>query len=418
MKAQRCKGTRDLLPQAMRRFRYIEEIFRTSCLRWGYGEVRTPILEYLYLFTAAGTLTPKMLSRVYSFLDWDGWSGERVVLRPDGTIPTARLFLSELSQEAPARLFYVANTFSFEETGTEARERWQCGAELIGGGPPVADVELVLLALEVLKRLGLEGVRVRLAHIGLLRALLGALRLEAAQQTEVLDQVLDGNIRALEEIRPFDAGLQGALSLLFGLKGESPGFLRNLGALLVPTLPEVEPSVQDFLQVAELLTALGCPYEIDMASGKGFEYYTGLVFQFYLGEEKVGGGGRYDNLIPLLGGEDVPASGFALYMEPLMKLAAPPREMAPARRVLVTVEPGAPWKSGFHVAQELRAAGYGVELDLGGARAADLVWQVLVPQGEGASYLLVDLKSGKRVQLSSLARLLGALEETIEAGSA
>ncbi|HIE17777.1 MAG TPA: ATP phosphoribosyltransferase regulatory subunit, partial [Dehalococcoidia bacterium] len=99
MASQKCKGARDLLPRDTKAFRFIEELFRKSCASWGYQEVRTPTLEYLHLFTAAGTLTPHMLSKVYSFLDWDGWSGERVVLRPDGTIPVARLYVENLSQQ-------------------------------------------------------------------------------------------------------------------------------------------------------------------------------------------------------------------------------------------------------------------------------------------------------------------------------
>jgi histidyl-tRNA synthetase len=110
----------------MASFRHVEDAFRSSCLKWGYEEIRTPTLEYLHLFTSTGTLTPSMLSKVYSFLDWDGWSGERVVLRPDGTIPTARLYIESLSQASPAKLFYVEDIFSFEETGKESRERWQC----------------------------------------------------------------------------------------------------------------------------------------------------------------------------------------------------------------------------------------------------------------------------------------------------
>src|SRR3990170_5824706 len=86
----RCRGMRDLLPAEMRRFRLVETAFREVCLGWGYEEVRTPVIEHLHLFTTVGTLSPRMLGRVYSFLDWDGWSGERVVLRPDSTIPTAR----------------------------------------------------------------------------------------------------------------------------------------------------------------------------------------------------------------------------------------------------------------------------------------------------------------------------------------
>ena len=167
-----------MLPQDMDRFRHIEEVFAQGCLRWGYHEVKTPTIEYLYLFTSTGTLTPDMLGRVYSFLDWNGWSGERVVLRPDGTIPIARLYIENLKRGL-AKLFYVTNVFAFEETGREARERWQCGAELIGGGGPLADVELILLASEVLRKLGFDAPEIRLSHAGLLRALLRELGLSS-----------------------------------------------------------------------------------------------------------------------------------------------------------------------------------------------------------------------------------------------
>ena len=110
---QRCKGTRDLLPEDMLRFQEVVEVFRSSCLAWGYREVKTPTLEYLHLFTATGTLTPSMLHKVYSFLDWDGWSGERVVLRPEATIPAARLYVDNLSTKPLAKLSYLENIFSF-----------------------------------------------------------------------------------------------------------------------------------------------------------------------------------------------------------------------------------------------------------------------------------------------------------------
>ena len=98
--SMRPPGMRDMLPDDMERFRLIESAFRTACLGWGYREVRTPTIERLHLFTAAGTLSPQMLDRVYSFLDWDGWSGERVVLRPDSTIPVARLYVEKLKRPA------------------------------------------------------------------------------------------------------------------------------------------------------------------------------------------------------------------------------------------------------------------------------------------------------------------------------
>ena len=111
MRVQRCKGCQDLSPEEMIRFRLIEQAFRDCCLRWGCSEVKTPTLEYLHLFTSTGTLTPGMLGRVYSFLDWDGWSGQRVVLRPDGTIPVARFYIDNMASQGLAKLFYVTNIF-------------------------------------------------------------------------------------------------------------------------------------------------------------------------------------------------------------------------------------------------------------------------------------------------------------------
>src|SRR3990170_4297608 len=174
----RCRGMRDTLPEEMERFRRVEEAFRSACLGWGYREVRTPVLEHLHLFTTAGTLSPQMLGRVYSFLDWDGWSGERVVMRPDSTIPTARLYAESLDGGRVAKLFYVQNVFRFAESD-DSREDWQCGVELIGESQPQGDIELVLLAREVLDRLGIEA-DVRLSHPGLLRAVLARAGLDAS----------------------------------------------------------------------------------------------------------------------------------------------------------------------------------------------------------------------------------------------
>ena len=166
MKIQRCKGMRDMSPDEMAVFHAVEGICRDCFIKWGYREVRTPTIEYLHLFTSAGTLTPTMLGKVYSFLDWDGWSGERVVLRPDGTIPVARLYTERMSGQGLARLFYAANMFTFE-TGDKDRERWQCGAELIGAGSAVADAELMALSMEIVNKLGLKGVELRLSHAGI-----------------------------------------------------------------------------------------------------------------------------------------------------------------------------------------------------------------------------------------------------------
>jgi histidyl-tRNA synthetase len=397
---ERCKGMRDLLPQDMEKFRRLEGGFRDVCRRWGYEEVRTPVLEYLHLFTTAGTLTPGMLSRVYSFLDWDGWSGERVVLRPDGTIPTARLFLSEVEKD-PARLFYVENVFSFEETGREARERWQCGVESIGGSSPLAEGELVSLALEVLGRLGFSAT-VKLAHQGFLKALLG----EVGE--DLFPRLLEGE--GFSQVKPSRPELERAMPLLFGMRGKGPGYLENLKALLLPSFPSLRESLEDFSRVAQLLSRAGVAYEIDMGDGKGFEYYTGVVFQFYIEGDRVGGGGRYDNLLPVLGKKGISAAGFALYLEPLLARMEVP---SPRPSVLVVRSSTARGQGrAFSLARELRASGYRVEMERSASPPHSLI--------EVGNGFTVAGPSGEVVRLSSLKRLLRFLEEmgAIKAGPA
>ncbi|MEE9202322.1 MAG: ATP phosphoribosyltransferase regulatory subunit [Dehalococcoidia bacterium] len=388
---------RDLLPQDMRQFRYVEDLFRERCLQWGYQEIRTPLLEYLHLFTAAGTLTPDMLNRVYSFLDWDGWSGERVVLRPDSTIPAARLFITELAQRPTARLFYVQSVLSFEATGTESRERWQAGVEVMGGRPPQAEVELVALAREMLEALGLKP-EVRLGHMGLLRSLLEEV---GVKEEEEVDRLTAQEGLLWERLRDSRPELGEALSLA-RLGGRSPGFLENLGSVLLPHLPGLRPTLEEFSAIAGLLTSVGCPYTVDLGLGRGFEYYTGVVFQFYCGEVRVGGGGRYDNLIPLLGGKALPATGFAIYLDRVMALTATPTTSLP---VQVQAAEGC-WPRAFSLAGELRAQGFAAELATGGPAGG--------PGPPGASVMVEDgpifVLSG-RGRFTSAAELVRALRE-------
>jgi histidyl-tRNA synthetase len=411
MRVQKCKGTRDLSPDEMARFRLIEEVFRDRCLRWGYQEVRTPTIEYLHLFTSAGTLTPSMLGKVYSFLDWDGWSGERVVLRPDGTIPIARLYIDTMADRALARLFYVTNTFIFEETGKKTRERWQCGTELIGVNTPASDAELIVLALEILDNLKLKNVTLRLSHAGLIKALLERLGLSPEEQARVFDRILDGDTKALAGLGTDNPELAGILLPLLSLKGRSSGFLKNLKAISARSLPEFEPYLNNFVEVVGIMDNLGVKYQIDIASGAGFEYYTGIIFQLYSGREKIGGGGRYDDLIPAMGGGDIPASGFALYIDRLMSLVEPGALRKPAgQSVLVRPKGDEAMKAAFGVANRLRDAGYTAALDLGNAGAADVRW-LLDIQGKTPRYVLRDAVKSGQTEAQTPDEILAIIEE-------
>jgi histidyl-tRNA synthetase len=407
MKIEKSKGMRDLFPADMAKFRMINEIFRDSCLKWGYEEVKTPTLESLHLFTSAGTLTPSMLGKVYSFLDWDGWSGERVVLRPDATIPVARLYIENMADRELAKLFYIVNTFIFEESSKKNREKWQFGAELIGIGSPLADVELIVLALEVLDKLGLHKVELKLSHAGLTRGILQKLGMNQEEQHQVFDKLLDGDASILNQLQAEQPGL----APLLALQGQSSGFVKNLASALVMDMPELKPQIEDLVFIADTLQSLGRDFQIDIASVRGFEYYTGAIFQFLINDEKVGGGGRYDDLITSMGGKPTPASGFALYLDLLMKLLIEGKlngQTSP--KVLISMDADAA-DLGFSMADQIRKAGCIVKLHLGGKGPLAMDWKLEVHK-KAPMLVLTNLRTNKKYEIQTSKDVLKKLERS------
>ena len=399
-----------MLPEDMVRFRHIEDAFRNCCGKYGYQEVRTPTLEYLHLFTAAGTLTPSMLGKIYSFLDWNGWSGERVVLRPDGTIPVARLYINNLSEHEIAKLFYVTNIFAFEETGRENRERWQCGAEFLGGTKLAADAEIISLVKEVVHKLGLANIKLQLSHAGLVKAVINELKLGPGEEAKVTNRVLDGDWQALMEAKSTRPELDRLLSLLLSLKGKSSGFLQNTKALCQQVSSDFKSSMEDFINITTLLDSLSCNYEIDITAIRGFEYYTGICFQLLADKEKIGGGGRYDDLIPFMSGKNIPACGFALYVDTIMKLLPPESEESTESRILIKGEESTPEivRTCFTLAQSLREANRTVEIAFTEREPSNYRWVIAVTK-KPSPFVLIDRQQKQRRDVASVAEILNIL---------
>ncbi len=399
----RCRGMRDTLPKEMRRFRRVEEAFRAACQGWGYEEIRTPILEHLHLFTTAGTLSPQMLGRVYSFLDWDGWSGERVVLRPDSTIPAARLYAETMDQDGLAKLFYVQNVFRFAE-GDESREDWQCGVELIGDSRPQGDVELILLGREVLAHLGLE-TDVRLSHTGLVRAVLAQAGLDTSEQIALYDRILDGDESALGELQARLPELGASLEMLLAMEGEGGAYLKNLRSAFTKAVPQMEEPLDELAIVVGALEGLGCRCPISAAMVRNFEYYTGPAFQFEVAGRRVGGGGRYDTLISLIGGEQVPASGFALEAGALAALLVAEASERQIATVALEARDGESLASAFRLASALRGQKLAVQVAEEPPRGSPVV------KVAGEGYMLVGPAGGER-RLDSVEAVAEALRES------
>ncbi len=393
---ERCRGFKDLLPSDMERFRRVEHAFLAASSGWGYREVRTPTIEYLYLFTSVGTLTPGKLRRTYSFLDWDGWSGERVVLKPDATIPVARLYVDGTHEGETARYSYVTSTFMFDESGAKSRQRWQCGAELIGEAGLAGDIELMMVAAETLKLLGVADVSFRLSHSGLISALLESSGLGKDETAQIFDGLLDGNQAQLEVLNRASPEIGRIFSLMFEMSPKSGDFLKNIKSLL--NGKAAAESVDNFIRISEAALALGLEFEVSLGAAKGYEYYTGLIFHILSEGKVIGAGGRYDNLVGLLGGKATGAAGFALYMDRVMEAIRP--QVETGENTLYLVRSDDPAET-LKTAANLRAHNLDIRV-IGSVVLPDKGWLV---SGISPGLSLVRLSSGEKFQPVSVDRI-------------
>jgi histidyl-tRNA synthetase len=172
----------------------------------------------------------------------------------------------------------------------------------------------------------------------------------------------------------------------------------------LPQIPAaVKTALANFSEIASFLDSLSCSYQIDITSTRGFEYYTGLCFQFSAKGKKIGSGGRYDNLIPLIGGKKTPACGFALYADPVIDLIQAQAKLKAEPGILVRCGKITPdsIRTSFQLAQSLRQAGYATELDFSG-RQANRHWIITV-QEKPPSFLVINQDRNLKKETSSIA---------------
>ncbi len=303
----RSQGMRDLGPEEMARFRAVERAFLDATSAEGYREIRTPSIEPLHLYSASGTLSPQALERVYSFLDWNGWSGERVVLRPDTTVAVARWY-GDQPAGGVERISYVQPAFRFAPEGE--REVWQCGIELFGASAG-SDAEVLTLAQRFLAAAGVGDLSVELAHAGLARAAFAAAGLSNAEQLKAYGRMLEGDADLTAELAAAHPDGAAAVRLLADVDGSSVGYVANLRAAMPSVIPGADGALDDLVGAATALDAVGVPYRILSGTARNFEYYTGITFRFRSGDQVVLSGGRYNRLAETLGGPAAPACGWA-----------------------------------------------------------------------------------------------------------
>lgn len=308
-------GVKDLFLDEAANIAEVETRLRDLFPRWGYGQIIPPTFEY-YDSYAAGA-GEELREQMYRLFDRDG---RTLALRPDLTIPTARIVGTKLyDQPLPLRFFYIGNIFRFEEPQAgRQREFMQAGIELIGAATPEADAEVLALAIEALRTAGVVNFQISLGQMAFFRALLSDLGLASEDENRVRAAVDRRNVAALaallDELR-IASGPRRAITALPNLVG-GRSILDQARELA--TNGSSREALGHLDRVYQLLEQqeLADYILLDLGEVRGMDYYTGITFEGFargLGFP-VCSGGRYDDLIGRYG-NPLPAVGWALLIE-------------------------------------------------------------------------------------------------------
>ena len=296
----------------------LESGLAETFLRWGYTQVIPPTFEFYESIAAeAGT---QLREELYRFFDRDG---RTLALRADFTIPIARIVATKLyDQPMPLRFYYIGSVFRHEEPRAgRRREFTQAGVELIGARTPAADAEVIALAMEALRTIGLREVRISIGQMAFFKALLADLGLapeQVAQVKAAIERRATTQLESILRALPMADERRHALVQLAGWR-HSERWREAAHALCIN--PQSHQAIDELTEVVERLRASGLDsaLSIDLTALRGMEYYTGVVFAGFvpgIGYDLVSGG-RYDELIGHFG-RACPAMGFAIGVERAM----------------------------------------------------------------------------------------------------
>jgi ATP phosphoribosyltransferase regulatory subunit HisZ len=204
---------------------------------------------------------------------------------------------------------------------------------------------------------------VRLSHAAIVRAVLAAAGMSADEQSSSYDRLLDGDMTVVDEVEARLPRLNASLRMLFEIEGQGSGYLANLHGPLTAAVPALGIAFDELASVVAALEARGVTPRIKAVLARSFEYYSGLVMRIDAGDRRVVTGGRYDHLVGLVGDAAVPASGFALYLTPLIELLPARARAAGERRIVVRPDGDDPAliAETYATADTLRSAGLHVE---------------------------------------------------------
>lgn len=358
---QALRGMNDILPDEADLWLEFEAIVRTWLHRYGYRNIRTPLLEHTALFRRSiGEATDIVEKEMYSFTD--ELNGEQLTLRPEATASTVRAAIEHnLIYNGPQRLWYVGPMFRHERPQKgRYRQFHQVGAEALGFAGPDVDAELLVMCSRLWRDLGLEAIALSINSLGSLperqlhrQALVEYLhRHEADLDADSRRRLTTNPLRVLDSKVPQTQTIVAAAPRLFDYLGEE--------------------SLAHFDGVRRLLEQSGIEYAIDHRLVRGLDYYNRTVFEWVtnqLGAQgTVCGGGRYDGLFEQIGGKPAPAAGFAMGVERLLELMRSAKRVAQiAVPDVYVVHQGSDAASyAFRLSESLRSGGHAVVRHSGG----------------------------------------------------
>jgi ATP phosphoribosyltransferase regulatory subunit len=310
--AQLPKGARIYLPDEAARKRHVETRLFDVFRRWGYREVVTPTFEFSDVLEVGTDVGVR--ESMFKFVDRE--TGRMLALRADITPQIARVVATRLRDEPkPVRLAYVTNVFRYDEPRvSHYREFYQAGVELIGLEKPEAEVEIIAMAVEGLRALGLDRFQIDLGHPDFFRGVLEEVTPDAVKRREIREALARKDAstlaRLVRELAPPPPVAEALLALptLFGRE-----IVLERAAKFART-ERATRALANLAEVYRLLKIYGLAESVllDLGEVRGFDYYSGLYFEAYIAGfgASIAGGGRYDDMLSRFG-YDCPAVGFA-----------------------------------------------------------------------------------------------------------
>lgn len=354
------RGTADILPGEVEIWQYIENKARNLCQRYNYAEIRTPIFEHTELFQrGVGETTDIVEKEMYTFVD----KGDRsMTLRPEGTASVVRAYVENklfgLPQQ-PTKLFYIGPMFRYERPQAgRTRQFTQFGVEAIGAKDPSIDAEVIALAMQLYKELGLSDLHLELNSVGCHKCRSNHKAALLEHLHGVRDQLGTEDQSRLE---------RNPLRVLDSKDPKTQDLTKDAPSILEFLCEDCAPHFQ---KVQDYLTEMEIPFKINPRMVRGLDYYTQTAFEIMIeGFGAIGtvcGGGRYNGLVEQIGGQDMPGIGFALSIERLILALQTQGVELPIKRhidcYLITLGEAAKQKS-VSLAQEWRSAGLRIDKD-------------------------------------------------------